>query len=292
MVQNNLLTQTIVTNNTSSSVVTEPVFLWKFFEEPNQKLYIDRRSTLKGTFIGERLINTGLAVQIKPVSRMKEPAPALWSGFILLGLILFLVLIKGLASRKYRQLLTAMLNNTNLSLLLREWNPLNSLLSNIIAFIYIVSISFFVQNAVGFLSSDSGNSFNNLILFLEILVGISFLFGLKLIIVRFLAYLFKTKEETARYLTNHIGFYALGGVILWPLLLLIVYNPSNYIIIISAGIIFILLIYKIIRVFLSAMAQPPFSILYLFLYLCTLEILPLILLTKTLLMFSNGTNFQ
>jgi hypothetical protein len=81
-------------------------------------------------------------------------------------------------------------------------------------------------------------------------------------------------------------------LILLPMLLVMIYNPSIYIVFFSFGIIFILLIFKIIRSFVSGLIQPPFSILYLFLYLCALEIMPLIVLTKIFFMLSNGERVE
>lgn len=292
MTQTVLLTQSVVYQNQTASVVTEPVFTWKFFEDSSSKLYVDKRSKLKGTFVGERFIHTGKEIQLRPLVRVTESGPAEWSGFLFLGILILVVILKRLATRKYNQLLFCLSGNTRLSLMLREWNPMKNFISFIVLFIYLTAFSLLIQNSVGFMSSYSDSSSSEMILFFQIFGGLSLLFLLKLFVIRFLSYLFKTSEETSRYLTNHIGFFAAGGLILLPMLLVMIYNPSIYIIFFSFGIIFILLIIKIIRSFASGLIQPPFSILYLFLYLCALEIMPLIVLTKIFLMLSNGERVE
>lgn len=288
MTQTVLLTQSIVYQNQAASVVTEPVFAWKFFEEASTKLYVDKRSKLKGTFVGERFVHTGKEIQLRPAVRVTKTRPAEWSGFLFLGILILVVILKRLTTRKYNQLLLCLFSNTRLSLMLREWNPMKNFISFLVVFIYVTTFTLLVQNAIGFMSSYPESNSSGMILFFQIFGGLSLVFAFKLFVIRFLSYLFKTPDETSRYLTNHIGFFAIGGLILLPMLLVMIYNPSIYIVFFSFGIIFILLIFKIIRSFVSGLIQPPFSILYLFLYLCALEIMPLIVLTKIFLMFSNG----
>ncbi|NOU48631.1 MAG: DUF4271 domain-containing protein [Bacteroidales bacterium] len=292
MTQTVQLTQTIFYNNRSSSVVTEPGFLWKFYVEPSTKIFVDKRSKLKGKFVGEHFVNSRTAVQIVPLQRKNEAVASGWNGMLLLSILILVLLLKRLTARKYNQLLMCLSGNTRLNLMLREWNPMKSFMSFVVIFVYFTGLSLLLQNAIGIMSSGQGSTSAQMLLFIQIFGALSILFLFKLAIVRFLSFLFKTHEDSAKYLSNHLGFFAVTGLILLPILLVLIYNPSVYIVFFSVGIIIILLIIKIVRIFSSGLLHPPFSVFHLFLYLCALEIMPLVVIVKTILILSSGQQIE
>ena len=292
MTQSVQLTQTILHPKHAASVVTEPVFVWKFYQESSVKSFVDKRSKLKGTFIGEQFVRTGTETQLNPALRRNETRPAAWNGYLLLFVLILVVLIRRLATRKYNQLLFCLSGNTRLNLMLREWNPMKSVLSFVVILVYFTVFSLLIFNAVGFMSAYPDSSSSGLILFFQVFGGLVLLFSLKFFLIRFLSYLFKTHDETLAYLTNHLGFFTSGGLLLLPVVFIMIYNPSVYIVYFGLSIVFILLIIKIVRSFVIGILQPPFSILYLFLYLCALEIMPLMMLTKVFLMLSSGERME
>lgn len=288
MVQPADLSENVMMHNLQHSTVREPEFVWKFFDEKPSKIFVDKRSKLKGKFIGERFVRSGTELQFRPLTRPVEIGPAAWNGYVFVGLIILVVMLKRLATRRYNQLLVCLWGNTPLNLMLREWNPSKSMQTLLVSVIYFTGFSLFALNAIGITSTYSGNDFSDFLLFLSIFGGLVVLLSVKFIVIRFLSYLFKTSDESLRYMTNHYGFFASTGLAILPILLVLLYNPSEYFVFFGAGIIFILLIVRIVRSFITGLIQPPFSIFYLFLYLCALEIMPLVLLAKTILMFSNG----
>ncbi|MFZ4463416.1 MAG: DUF4271 domain-containing protein [Bacteroidales bacterium] len=288
MVQPADLSENVTIQNRQVSTVREPEFTWKFFNENPSRIFVDKRSKLKGKFIGERFVRSGTELQFRPVTRPIEVGPAEWNGYVFVGLIIMVVMMKRLAARRYNQLLSCLWGNTPLNLMLREWNPSKSMQTFLVSIIYFTGFSLFALNAIGITSSYSGNGLSDFWMFLSIFGGLVVLLSAKFILIRFLSYLFKTPDESLRYMTNHYGFFASTGLAILPILLVLLYNPSEYFVFFGAGIIFIILIVRIVRSFVTGLIQPPFSIFYLFLYLCALEIIPLVLLAKTILMFSNG----
>ena len=77
------------------------------------------------------------------------------------------------------------------------------------------------------------------------------------------------------------------GIILFFPVVMTAYVDAEVYTWVSVVIIFILLTTKILRGILIGLANTDFSILYLFVYLCTLEIAPYILLYKVLTRFAN-----
>lgn len=121
--------------------------------------------------------------------------------------------------------------------------------------------------------------------FLKITLAIAFFFILKIVILRVIGILFEMERIVREYIVFLYLFYFNSVLILIPLLLIIVFLPVQYL-----GFVFILLLisvvilffYRVLGFFLSLMSGGRFSIFYLILYICTLEIAPILILVKTL----------
>ena len=106
----------------------------------------------------------------------------------------------------------------------------------------------------------------------------------KKLIYRFSGMLFEKPAETGEYLFNLDIFNRVTGLILFPVVSVIAFYPfSNTSIPIFTGVFVVAVLYILLlsRGFLILL-KKQFSIFYLFLYFCTLEFLPLVLLYKIL----------
>jgi hypothetical protein len=105
----------------------------------------------------------------------------------------------------------------------------------------------------------------------------------KVTLVQFLGVIFKTRETTGNYLLNLLIFALLSGPVLLVALVLIIYLKSILILKISLVLFIVLMVFRLMRGFFIGMALRKFSYLFLFVYLCSLEILPLLVLVKIVL---------
>jgi hypothetical protein len=124
---------------------------------------------------------------------------------------------------------------------------------------------------------------NGLLLYLLLLGVVAGVYGLRIIMVRILGWVFITPEQSRSYLTNAFVIQAAWAMGLIPLCVLMLYSPpfiSYYALWVTAGFFVLVLFYVIIRSLMIGLGITKFSWLYLFLYLCTVEILPLIILGK------------
>ncbi len=121
-------------------------------------------------------------------------------------------------------------------------------------------------------------------LYLYCLVLVTLYFIAKKSIYRFFGTLIEKKRETREYLYNADNFRRVAGLILLPMVAVIAFYPySQENIPVYAGIVLVVLLYSllVIRGF-KILLKKQFSLFYLFLYFCTLEFLPLVLLYKIL----------
>lgn len=123
------------------------------------------------------------------------------------------------------------------------------------------------------------------LMFLKISVGIALLFLLKIIVLRFLGFLFEVERSARDYSVFLFLFYFNSVLILLPLLLFVVFMPFyyfNYVLFLFIIIVCVLFFYRFLRILLSLIDGLRFSIFYLILYLCAVEIAPILILVKSL----------
>jgi hypothetical protein len=119
--------------------------------------------------------------------------------------------------------------------------------------------------------------------FLWILSFISIAYVLKLIAIQFFANIFMGRGEALIHLLMHLLFTRFLGLALLPLLFVILYQPLVDVnSLLKIVIIAILVFYSawVLRLFIQMKTMSASGVIYLFLYLCTIEFSPLTILFK------------
>ena len=156
-----------------------------------------------------------------------------------------------------------------------------SILAALIANTCIVE-GFFIYMAVQLLRPDlapslQGNTFLHIGAFCAIAVGF---YAIQWLIYKMMGYTFSDKEGTKLWLDGFKATQALLGLVLLPILvLLMVYTSHGKMLLSVAALLYlvarVIFIYKGFRIFYSNLS----SYLYFILYLCAVEIVPLVILT-------------
>jgi len=93
---------------------------------------------------------------------------------------------------------------------------------------------------------------------------------------------FKNIDTAKEYIQNILIYNLVLGILLLPLLLLIIYTYHELFLFIAGGLAIFILGLRFIRGIAIGLSDSKFSLIHLFLYLCTLEILPLAFAAKFL----------
>ncbi len=104
------------------------------------------------------------------------------------------------------------------------------------------------------------------------------LFFIKLIVMNTMAFIRQQKEGIQEHQLNHIIFFQVGALILTPFLFFTHYLSNTYtstVALALAGVVVLLIFIREIQSLVRAF-QAKISIFYIILYLCTLELLPLV----------------
>ncbi len=185
----------------------------------------------------------------------------------------------------FRQIATAFFNNNLTNQIVRDENILvqrASIVLNIVFNLVAALFLYFVSIHYSWSIGGIGNGFNRYVFFALV---ISMAYAMKFLILKICGYLFNLDHEMAAYIFNIFLINNVLGIFLIPVTALLAYSVTlntTWIIYGSLILVGAALLYRIIRGLSVGFSSPVFSLYYLFLYLCTLEFAPWLVLIKIL----------
>ena len=222
-------------------------------------------------------ITSGFNGIISPMVRATHEVLAGWNLIVLAAVLLLVVINKQLYPRQFRQLLSVPKGVAHTNQLLREWTPTRSFIGFTFLVSYIIVMALFVQKTCVIFSRDV-SAFNSFRIF-SILCGIvAGWILLRYLILALMGWLFRQKEVVYRQLTVELSTSTICFLIMTPITLLLLYIPYTIFVWIGIGVLFFNALLKTLLEFVETRVFSKLPSLYIFLYLCTLEIIPLILL--------------
>lgn len=234
-------------------------------KDGNFMLWLERASHLYET----KRIDDNLP-QIKTV----RPA---WVLIATLILFLIISVVRLLFSLDFQMFFKAMYDDKALKQVYKEGDIVTS-------WPYILLYIIF-SLVVGLLISVLGGGEMSFQSFLRISLIIAVLFVLKILLVRFVSFIFEMDKVTTEYTTILYLIYFNATLILLPFLLsatLLQVNVYPYLGIICVVIVSALLFYRFFKTVSQFFGSEGFSIFYLILYLCSFEIAPILILVKAI----------
>jgi hypothetical protein len=204
--------------------------------------------------------------------------------WVLMGLnVLFIAIAKTLKPNYLKFLFITAVINRQLLQNTQEELKLRSVTSILLTLTYFNCLAIVISSLVDF------NNGALILLFLSIFLGAALL---KLVLIKSMVFLTKVSEGSQEHIFNHFIFYQIAGVILSPILIITHFAPESiqtFVIVFSVSLLILLIIVREIQSFFRAI-NIKVPLLYIILYLCTLELLPLVLIIYALVNNSNGLN--
>jgi len=220
-------------------------------------------------------------------SHQQKPDPAIryrqnydWLTALFLVCLMVLAWIRFYHMRRIKQLFRAVGARHHVNQLVRDGNLTEERITPGLAFVYIISLTAIVFE-LGFDTISSWLGIKEPSLnYLIILAVVSILWLVKILAIRGTGMIFRTKQDTGEFILTNIIFNAAAGIMIFPLVLAGFYSNSLLIMKIAAVILLIVAGLRFFRSMMVGFSAQTFSVLYLFLYLCTLEILPVLFLYR------------
>ncbi|HWY11292.1 MAG TPA: DUF4271 domain-containing protein [Bacteroidia bacterium] len=206
-----------------------------------------------------------------------------WPSFVLFLSLCLLVLLKATSPQKTFRVLNAAYSLQVARQIEREdYGPLKrvSIVLSIV-FVLMTAFLFYKLNLLyGSVLSKNGSLFQYLFFVLVIVLA----YSVKLIMANVVGFVTQTTNIFSEYVNNTLIINQSIGVILLPVMVIVEVSPVNPEWFVFPAILFLVLGYvlRLYRGFLFAGIEGGVGLLQLFVYLCALEILPLLVLIKFL----------
>jgi hypothetical protein len=204
-----------------------------------------------------------------------------WITILFLVCLFIFAWIQATSSKRLGQIFRAVAQPHHVNQLERDGNIFKERIALGLGLNYYLIMTIFIFQVIReFGIVPAGN--NILVIAGIIFAGLFFYQLIKSSIVYASGVIFNTGESARQYQLTLLIFNYIIGILMFPVVVIAFYwNNTAFLI---AGIIILLLLitYRIARGFLTGQDNKSYNLFYLFLYLCTLEILPLLLIYKVI----------
>ncbi len=163
----------------------------------------------------------------------------------------------------------------------KEGGAMHALPGILLKINFLIVVSLLAKQTLLYLDpSLSGEEGRVAWVFGGLFVLFSLFYPVKWLIVMFLAWVFNAREASRYYFENILIINQFSGLVLAPLVFFYAFNPVGHLLYATWIIVLILLLAKMARGMMLKYRTSGFSLYYLFLYLCGIEIAPLLLIGK------------
>jgi hypothetical protein len=159
--------------------------------------------------------------------------------------------------------------------LVRDGNIARERISPALGFVSIISYTMIVYGFAGTALSSYVTRGNTLVAFLLIAVTLLLLWLIRRLFVSLAGSIYKSRTASEIYLLNSLLFTLTSGMILFPFAVVWFFTHEEMFLYAGVGIMLITLGMRLFRNIIGGLQVQSFSGIYIFLYFCTLEILPL-----------------
>lgn len=206
-----------------------------------------------------------------------------WVFIALVAIFILLMWLRRINPKKMWVYLSAFYNRRALNELFDEENLLSSPFSLILFLAFCLTGGLFITKAIGVVGGSQTTDFTNYTTFGLFAGGLLIVYAAKIIFIQLIGFIFKIYPLARQYAFNVYLLNNILGLMLIPLVALAYYTGApadvwaTYTGIALFALFFVL---RFVKAFTIEGVAAPLNLLYLFLYLCTLEILPLVVAIK------------
>jgi len=208
--------------------------------------------------------------------------PSWIHGFIIICFLLFAIAQYSYFKRM-QQIFKAFFANRLFNQLSRDGGLFRERVSLFLFGSFLLSFSIFIFKIYDFYFDIPVTGFISFIIFLKILIVVILFYLLKMGLFNLSGFIFKSPKETSDYILTIYIFGQVTGILLLPVIVLVTYLQSEANIYFGLALLSIFYLYRLFRGIAIITSNIKISVYYLFLYLCALEILPLFILAKILM---------
>jgi hypothetical protein len=206
-----------------------------------------------------------------------------WVVVIIVSLLVYMALLNRAMSKDIKNVLQSFYNNRILSQVSKEENLLNSWTFLGLFVLFGFTFGLFLYQLTAYY--EVFYSISGIQLFGSFALLIIVLFAVKLLILRFLGFVFKVNRLVGEYISIlYLTYFNITFVFL-PVSLcfsLLAAQYIPYILVLALVLVVVIFVWQYLRSSVNIISNFRFHKFYLFIYLCALEICPILILIKAL----------
>jgi hypothetical protein len=219
------------------------------------------------------------------IQKTIEPLPFVagqpdWIFWVFLSMAILFAWIQVFSGTHVLRILFAMFSLNQLNQLIKEGFQFKNRVTPGWLYIYVASIGMLLYQGIQFFIPQNNLLFQGFGLFVILAALVVAFWLIKVILIMILGFIFRTMPTTKLFLLNIFDSVALLGGILFPLLIVTVYLKSEMLWFVCLGFVFLASLFRLIKGLRIGLSLRKFPSFFLFVYLCTLEILPVLVLGK------------
>ena len=224
--------------------------------------------------------------KVVPINKLFDPSPRhfeidSWQTILLIVAIFLLGFVKAFSSGRFKQTLKAVINFGVAQEITREEKVFFHNVNILLTITHILAFSLLIYQVQELISYSQTASYS-LVNYLIIIIFIITTYSIKYIFSFVLFYFFDATNIFSEYSFSISLYNNLLGVLLLPILCLAYYSYLDFNFILyylALPVISLTFIFRIIRLYFLGITKG-ISFFYIFLYICALEILPLVVLFR------------
>lgn len=216
--------------------------------------------------------------QVLFVPKEKNKNTNSWETILLLIALFLIAFTKAFSPTRFQQIFKSLFSYYSAQEVVREEKVFFHRANFSMFFLFVLTSSLFIGNVFGQGYFEALSVFN----YLQIAAVILLIYFIKFTSSSILATVFSVSGMVSTYIFNVLIYNYLAGLLLLPCLVLMYYSPFNPSVILNYIIIpllIIILTFRLLRLYVIGRENSVLNF-YIILYICTLEILPLVVLGK------------
>lgn len=201
-----------------------------------------------------------------------------WITLIVVGILIWLAWIRTLYDYKWNVFIRSIFTERYIGKLMKEEIHILQKLFYALFLVFVISLGLYFYRSMQLKEIASVAGYTNFKLFAVICAGIIGLYILKLILLKLVGAIFNAQKELDEYINIVLLYNNVAGILLLPIVILLIWAPYTTIMLyVGGGILVLTYLYRILRGIGIGLSNRKLSKVYLFYYLCTLEICPMLI---------------
>jgi hypothetical protein len=282
--EDSILTKTIIQDTTENNRVSHSSFINDSIIENDTISHDSLFHFNKNSSESAKVLKSLFTEQQDPINNMLPSNRSVTNiDWITIHLIISLCLIAYVQiyySKRFRQIMGAFFGIRYMNMLSKDGNLYRERISIPLVVVYLISFSLLIFLFITQYIYQPVFDLRGLKLFSVIILVVIIAWFIKNLMINFVGNLFKNYLILTDYIHTNFVFNMVIGVLLMPIVIIAVFLPSVEMVYTGVIIWLAVYFYRIIRQIFTGLSYTKFSLFYRILYLCTFEIIPLLVLTK------------